>query len=73
MTFRAHLEILPFRLIISQRSVFLLDILNGSSIVEKKQLISEPERIGKILPGVMANIKKRINSQTTERNRFAVS
>ncbi len=43
-----------------------------STAVDKKQQLSEPEWIGEILPGVMADIKKRLNSPTCEQNKSAV-
>jgi hypothetical protein len=44
-----------------------------SSIVDRKRQFSEPERIGEILPGLMADIEKRLNSQPCEQNKSAVS
>lgn len=35
-----------------------------SSVVDKKRRIGEPELIGEILPGVMADIKKRKKQQS---------
>jgi len=33
--------------------------VQGSSAIKKKHRLSEPKRIGEILPGVMTDIKKR--------------